>query len=216
VAGAAEAAATFAYFVDFVPGDAHDGDENTLGDALAASDLHGLVAKIVDLNHQFVAITAVVLVDDADAVWDEQPFAARRAAAQREQQHVAERRLNDHVTGNEADGARGNLRILSANQVKADRTCRGIGGQRQAGIDALDCDLQILRGCIHIWYSKRERTLRQGELYSVPLRAKVIPIDLRLLLFVVSGSTAMVATSTIQASRQLQQQHALAVTGDVL
>ena len=79
------------------------------------------------MQHDFVALAAVVLIDDTDAVWNEQAFAPRGTAAQCNQQHVARGGLHNNIGWNSSQGAWGDPGILSTEKVETYGASGGIG-----------------------------------------------------------------------------------------
>ncbi len=66
-----------------MPCDMNDGNEDTLGNALAALHRDGFLTEIVDLHHQFVALATIILIDDTYAMRTEETFATGSTAVLR-------------------------------------------------------------------------------------------------------------------------------------
>src|SRR5579883_552804 len=167
---ASKSTAALAHLAHFVPDGTRNRNKNTLSDALAAFHCDRLFAEIEDLRLQLVSLTAVILVDDAHTVRDEQSLATWGAASKGKQQHITLWNAHDHIARNQFYRARLNLRIFATEQVKADRSCRGIRWQGQTGIYSFDIYQQMLRGCFHICYSKVELGCRQVKTLKAPNR----------------------------------------------
>src|SRR5207248_2380983 len=96
-----------AHFIYFIPGHTHNWNKYALSNALAALHHNRLFTKIIDLHHQFVTFSAVILIDHTHTVRNEESLATWSTAAHCQQQHVSGRSLHNHVAWNESQGTRG-------------------------------------------------------------------------------------------------------------
>src|SRR5258706_11362318 len=123
-----EAAASYTHFAHFVPLNTHNWDKNSLRDTLTTFHCDCLFAEIEDLHHEFIPLSAIILVDDTYAVGDEEAFAPRCATPHAKYEHIAIWNAHDYVAGNEFYRTRFDLCLFSTEQVKAYRPYCGISG----------------------------------------------------------------------------------------
>jgi len=96
------------HLVNLYPIRLRDLNENALRDSVTAFNGDRRLREIVDLEQNLVAIAAVVLVNDANAMWNQQVSLAGRAAAECHHEHVPRRRFDDDIRRDKSDGLRGN------------------------------------------------------------------------------------------------------------
>jgi len=89
-----------------MPGYSRGGEDNTLGEPIAACHLYFRVGKVEHLHHDLVIWARIIRIDDADAVGDHQTALERRAASSEDTKEVTGGYLNDQAGPHEHDLSR--------------------------------------------------------------------------------------------------------------
>src|SRR5437870_11007222 len=80
-----ESTSPLTHFIHLIPTCTHYRNKNPLGDTFSTRDRHRFLSEIKDLYLQLITLAAIVLIDDANTVWNKQPFSERRATSQCQQ-----------------------------------------------------------------------------------------------------------------------------------
>ena len=120
--GAAEPAPVgCAEVIGFIPVGLDDANEYSLREPFTAPDVHRTVCKVIDLDVDLVIRSAVVLIDNADAIRYHQALPLRQAAPGGKQEHVSRRNRNDEIDRDQTDFTRRDDDVLPAEQIESDR-----------------------------------------------------------------------------------------------
>lgn len=105
----------------FFPVGLDDANEYPLREPFTAPDVYRTVCEVIDLDVDLVIRSAVVLIDNADAIRYHQALPVRQAASGRKQEHVPRRNGNDEIDRDQTDFTRWDNDVLPAEQIESGR-----------------------------------------------------------------------------------------------
>ena len=122
----------------FIPVGLDDANEYPLREPFAAPDVYRTVCEVIDLDVDLVIRSAVVLIDNADAIRYHQALSVRQAASGRKQEHVPRRNGNDEIDRDQTDFTRWDNDVLPAEQIESDRAGCLMARQRERRVHSAD------------------------------------------------------------------------------
>lgn len=122
----------------FIPVGLDDANEYPLREPFTAPDVYRTVCEVIDLYVDLVIRSAVVLIDNADAIRYHQALSVRQAASGRKQEHVPRRNGNDEIDRDQTDFTRWDNDVLPAEQIESDRAGCLMARQRERRVHSAD------------------------------------------------------------------------------
>src|SRR3989344_6252632 len=108
--------------IDFLPLGCFDFDEEPLCNAFAALDGHRSVRDILHLDHDFILRSAIILINDTQAVWADKCFLPCKRRAGDDEERVSFGYSHNHVARHKPYLACGNHCGFPCDEVESSGT----------------------------------------------------------------------------------------------
>jgi hypothetical protein len=112
-----------------LPDDARSREDDALRQAIATLYRYVGVGHIEQLDDDFIRWAAIIGVDDADAVRDDEAAFEWRAASGKDGKEMPARHLDDEPCANERDRSGSYCEVVRGGKVEAGRFLRAIRGE---------------------------------------------------------------------------------------